>query len=142
MVTVFVLLVIGVSSATYWYIQPKTDDFTPEVSMFSYASPESQGLSNESVRELFETVQDYYDEERMVGAELMVIKNRKIVLHEVVGWMDKEKELPMEKNMLFNIRSMTKPITGTAIQILLDMGRLSLDTKVADYLAGFDNEAS
>jgi len=142
LVTVFVLLVIGVSSATYWYLYHKTDEATPKVPMFSYASPESQGLSNESVRELFETMQNYYDEERMVGAELMVIKNRKIVLHEVVGWMDREKELPMEKNMLFNIRSMTKPITGTAIQILLDMGRLSLDTKVADYLVGFDNEAS
>jgi CubicO group peptidase (beta-lactamase class C family) len=110
--------------------------------MFSYASPESQGMSNESVKELAEAVHSYFDDERMVGAELIVIKNRKIVLHEVVGWNDKEKEIHMEKNTLFNIRSMTKPITGTAVQILIDEERVSLESTASEYLAGFDNEAS
>ncbi len=65
---------------------------------FSYASPESQGLSNETMEKLAETVRNYYDEELIAGAELVVIKNRRIVLHEVVGWKDRENEIPLEKN--------------------------------------------
>ena len=109
---------------------------------FSYASPESQGLSNDTVAELAETVRDYFDKELIAGAELVVIKNRMIVLHEVVGWKDRENEIPMEKNSLFNIRSMTKPITGAAIQILIDEGQLSLESRAAEYIPGFDNEKS
>jgi len=109
---------------------------------FSYASPESQGMSNESVAELTEIVQGYYDKEEIVGAELMVIKNRKIVLHEVFGWKDMESEAPMEKNSIFNIRSMTKPVTGAAIQLLIDEGHLNLASRAADYISGFDNEKS
>jgi len=109
---------------------------------FSYASPESQGMSNESVAELTKIVQGYYEQEEIVGAELVVIKNRKIVLHEVFGWKDMESETPMEKNSIFNIRSMTKPITGAAIQLLIDEGHLNLASKAADYIPGFDNEES
>jgi CubicO group peptidase (beta-lactamase class C family) len=109
---------------------------------FTYASPESQGLSNETLTILTETVRGYLDEELIVGAELVVIKNRSIVLHEAVGWNDRENEVPMEKNSLFNIRSMTKPVTGAAVQILIDEGRLSLDTRAAEYIPGFDDEDS
>ena len=109
---------------------------------FPYASPESQGLSNEALTKLTETIRGYVDKEMIVGAEFVVIKNRHIVLHEVAGWKDRENEVPMEKNSLFNIRSMTKPVTGAAVQILIDEERLSLDTRAAEYIPGFDNEDS
>jgi CubicO group peptidase (beta-lactamase class C family) len=138
-----VSLMIIVVVAVYYVDQyNQTYPPTPEAPVFSYASPESQGISNESVAGLVDAVQSYFDEELIVGAELVVIKNRKIVLHEVVGWSDRENEIPMERNTLFNIRSMTKPITGAAIQILIDEGRLGLDSRAAEYLPGFNNEDS
>ena len=137
-----ILMLIGIVTVYYVDQYSQTNQPTPEASVFPYESPESQGISNESIDELVDTVRSYFDEELIVGAEFVVIKNRKIVLHEVVGWKDRENEIPMERNMLFNIRSMTKPITGTAIQILIDEGRLSLDSRAAEYLPGFDNENS
>ena len=136
------LMIIVVVAAYYVDEYNQTYRLTPEASVFSYTSPESQGISNESVAELADIVQSYFDEELIVGAELVVIKNRKIVLHEVVGWNDRENEIPMERDTLFNIRSMTKPITGAAIQILIDESRLRLDSRAAEYLPGFDNENS
>ena len=110
--------------------------------LFSYASPESAGITNSTMDELAATVQGYFDEDMIVGAELLVIKENSIILHEAVGWKDMDEEVPMERNTLFNIRSMTKPVTGAAIQALIDEGRISLDTKASDYITGFDNENS
>jgi CubicO group peptidase (beta-lactamase class C family) len=136
------LLMIVVVGSVYIYDQQRQTPNPTETLEFTYASPESQGLSNETLTKLTETVRDYLDEEMIVGAEFVVIKNRYIVLHEVVGWKDRESEIPMEKDSLFNIRSMTKPLTGTAIQILIDEGSLGLDSRAAEYLPGFDNENS
>jgi CubicO group peptidase (beta-lactamase class C family) len=137
-----VSLLIVIIGSVYVY-QQQGQRPTPASGMeFTYASPESQGLSNETLTILTETVRGYLDEELIVGAELVVIKNRNIVLHEGVGWKDRENEVPMEKNSLFNIRSMTKPVTGAAVQILIDEGRLRLDTKAAEYIQGFENEDS
>ncbi|MCP4212878.1 MAG: alpha/beta fold hydrolase [Halieaceae bacterium] len=109
---------------------------------FSYSPPEDQDIDPEALAELVEIVSGYVEEEKVVGAELAVVKNRKIVLHEAFGWQDKENEMDMETGSLYNIRSMTKPITGMAIQMLVDEGKLALDDRVADYLPSFDNDRS
>ena len=104
---------------------------------FTYASPESQGLENETIIELHETVQGFVDNEEIVGAEIVVIKNKKIVLHEALGWKNKENGIYLEKNTVFNLRSMTKPIIGTAIQRLIDENKINMETKVSEYIPGF-----
>jgi CubicO group peptidase (beta-lactamase class C family) len=109
---------------------------------FPEATPESQGLSSEALEALADVVQEYIDRDMAVGAELVVIKNRHTVLHEAFGWRDREAQIPMERDALFNIRSMTKPITGAAAQILIDEGKLALDDRVSDHLPGFDNDDS
>ena len=111
-------------------------------STFPQAAPESVGLSSAALSELADVVQDYVDREMVVGAELLVIKDRQTVLHEAFGLRDREAGIPMERDTLFNIRSMSKPLTGAAAQVLIDDGRLALDDRAADYLPGFDNEAS
>ena len=57
---------------------------------FPPATPESQGIPAKALRQIAEEVQRYVDEERIVGAELLVIKNRRTVLHETFGWDDRE----------------------------------------------------
>jgi CubicO group peptidase (beta-lactamase class C family) len=109
---------------------------------FPEATPESQGMSSEALAELVDVVQGYIDREMAVGAELAVIKNRHVVLHEAFGWQDREAEVPMEPDTLFNIRSMTKPITGAAAQVLVDEGLLALDDRASRYLPGFESDQS
>ena len=78
----------------------------------------------------------------IVGGELLIIKNRKTILHEVYGARDREDKRAMERDTIFNIRSMTKPLTGVAVQMLADQEKLRLDDPVAKYLPGFDNDKS
>ena len=111
-------------------------------SSFRPATPESVGFSSDALEELADTVRGYFEDGHMVGGELLVIKNRRTVLHEAFGWKDREDKKPMDLNTICNVRSMTKPFTGAAAQILIDEGKLSLDDPVAKYLPGFDNEKS
>jgi len=107
---------------------------------FPAVAPESQGVDAAKLQELADVVRTYVDDDAIVGAELLVIKNRKTILHEAFGWKDREAKIRMERETVFNIRSMTKPVTGTAAQMLVDEGRLSLDDPVARYLPAFAGE--
>ena len=99
--------------------------------------PRSQGGHR-----LLEVVRGYATNGDIVGGELMVIKNRRTVLHEAVGLSDRESKKPLKPDTIYCIRSMTKPMIGAAVQILVDEGRLSLDDTVSKYLPSFDNEKS
>jgi CubicO group peptidase (beta-lactamase class C family) len=109
---------------------------------FPQAAPEDHGIPPLALKELAGTVQGYVDEEKVVGAELLVIKDRRILLHRAFGWKDREEGIPMEPDTLFNIRSMTKPMTGTAAWMLIDEGKLALSDPVAKILPSFDNDKS
>ena len=91
---------------------------------------------------LFEGIVDLQKQYLLVGAEVLIIRNDTILLHDVVGWSDKEKGIKLQKNTIHRIRSMAKPIVATAILILLDEGKLSLDDRVASYIPAFDNPKS
>src|SRR5262249_4655372 len=109
---------------------------------FPPATPESQGIPTASVRQLADEVNGYVKAGTIVGGELLVIKNRQTILHEAFGDRDREDKRPMVPNTIFNVRSMTKPLTGVAVQMLADAGKISLDDPVAKYLPGFDNDKS
>jgi CubicO group peptidase (beta-lactamase class C family) len=113
-----------------------------EKATFPVATPESQGVSAAAVRRVAGEVEEYVKNGTIVGGELLIIKHRKTILHEVYGERDREDKRAMERGTIFNIRSMTKPLTGVVLQMLADEGKLSLDDPVAKYLPGFDNDNS
>lgn len=112
------------------------------VADFAPASPASQGVDESALLELTGAVEEFIADGSIVGAELLVVKNRRTILHRVFGAADRDDEIPMTRNTIFNIRSMTKPITGTAALMLADDGLLGLDDLAADYIDSFDHGAS
>jgi CubicO group peptidase (beta-lactamase class C family) len=109
---------------------------------FPTATPESQGLSSQSLGKLMDVVRGFAERGDIVGGELLVIKNRRTVLQGTVGLADPESKKPLEPDTIYCIRSMTKPVMGAAVQILIEEGRLSLDDTAAKYLPSFDNDKS
>lgn len=130
MVFVIALLILGTNAACLG------------AESFPAATPESQGLSSQSLGKLLDVVRGFADKGDIVGGELLVIKNRRTVLHETVGLAELETKQPLERDTIYCIRSMTKPVIGAAVQILIDEGRLSLDDTAAKYLPSFDNDKS
>ena len=106
------------------------------------ADPEIHGIPVEVLEELSATIHGHFEDDYIVGAEFLIMKSGHIIMHEAYGWMDREERKPMEPNTIFNIRSMTKMLTGVSAQILIDEGRLSLDDTVSQYLPGFNNSKS
>ena len=113
---------------------------TPGEDPFPAATPASQGLPSGALARISDLVAGFVEAEEIVGAELLIVKNRRAVMHEVFGHDDGD--LPLEKNTIFSIRSMTKPLAGAVAQMLIDDGTLGLSDPVAEHLEAFDNERS
>jgi CubicO group peptidase (beta-lactamase class C family) len=109
---------------------------------FPYGSPEEVGLSPAQIENLAASVYNWVKDNRTVGAEVLVVKDNRIVLHESSGWSDRERDRPLARNSIYRMRSMTKPFIGTSILILNETGQFNLDDTVAQYISSFDNEKS
>lgn len=78
-------------------------------------------------------------ENEIAGAVTMVLSANKVLHAECTGHADLATKRPMTTDTLFWIASMTKPVTGVAILMLQDEGRLKVSDPVAKYIPEFAN---
>jgi CubicO group peptidase (beta-lactamase class C family) len=125
------LAILGVSASV-----ARADD------PFPAATPESQGLNPAALAKLADVVQGFVDHDEIVGAELLVIQSDHTVMHRAFGWKDRSDKVAMPLDTIFCVRSMTKPVVGTAVEMLIEESKLGLDDTAAHYLTSFDNPKS
>jgi len=82
-------------------------------------------------------LQPYVDDSVMAGAVVLVANKSEILLLETVGYADLAEKKPMREDTLFWIASMTKPMTGAAVMMLVDDGKLSLDDPLEKFIPAF-----
>jgi len=82
-------------------------------------------------------LQAYVDKHSLAGAVALVATKDKILSVETVGYMDVKAKTPMRPDALFWIASQSKSITATAVLMLVDEGKLSLDDPVEKHLPEF-----
>jgi CubicO group peptidase (beta-lactamase class C family) len=75
------------------------------------------------------------------GTVTLVIKKGQVLSFEAVGYRDIETRKPMTTDTIFDIRSMTKPVTAIGIMILMEEGRLTLNDAVEKFLPEFKSSA-
>ena len=71
------------------------------------------------------------------GFVVLVARDGRVVHATATGHQDLEAGIPMSLDTRFQIASMTKPVIGTAAMILVEEGKLGLDTPVDHYLPSF-----
>ena len=98
------------------------------------ATPESQGMSSERLARGRAEVQRFLDEGKHAGAVSLVVRNGKMVDWTAYGQRDLEAGLPMEKDTIVRIYSMSKIVTSVAALTLLEEARFRLDDPIGDYL--------
>ena len=101
------------------------------------AKPEDLGFSGERLERINATMQRYVDEKKLAGVITLVARRGAVVHLGKCGMADIEAAKPMQLDTIFRIYSMTKPITSTAVLMLMEEGRLRLADPIAQYIPGF-----
>jgi CubicO group peptidase (beta-lactamase class C family) len=101
--------------------------------------PEDVGVSSERLRRIGELVQRYIDSHQISGAVTMVGRKGRIAHFEAHGLMDIESKTAMRKDAIFRMASMSKPVTGVAILILMEEGKVRLSDPVSRFIPEFKN---
>jgi CubicO group peptidase (beta-lactamase class C family) len=101
------------------------------------ASAESEGMSTERLVQLRSGMKELVDQGRLAGVVTMVSRHGKVVEFDASGKRDIAASAPMQKDSIFRIYSMSKPITGVAMMILFEEGKWQLNDPVAKYIPEF-----
>jgi len=101
------------------------------------AKPEKVGMSAERLQRLPEGMKALVDEGRLAGVVTMVARNGKVVHFDAAGKANIETGAPMQKDTIFRIYSMSKPITGVAMMMLFEEGKWQLNDPVAKHIPEF-----
>ena len=101
------------------------------------APPESVGVSAQRLRRIDDAMKRTVDEKRIAGIVTLLTRHGKIVHHNAVGVKDVRKNDPVQKDSIFRIYSMTKPITGVAMMMLFEEGKWRLDDPVSRHIPEF-----
>jgi CubicO group peptidase (beta-lactamase class C family) len=103
-------------------------------------TPEEVGFSSDRLGEITAFTRHDVDDGKLVGAVTMVARHGKVVHFKAVGNYGLDNDRPMDKDALFRIYSMTKPITTVAMMMLYEEGKFQLGDAVARHLPEFEHQ--
>ena len=99
--------------------------------------PEDVGLSAERLQRISQMIGRRISARDLAGAVTIVARKGKVAHFSAQGVMDLESKQPMAAGTIFRIASMTKPIVGVAIMMMIEEGRLHLNDPVSRYIPEF-----
>jgi len=68
------------------------------------------------------------------GAQIMIVRNGKVILEQCFGYGDIEKKTPITQDSIFAVASVTKQVTAMCIAILHERGLLDIDDDIRKYI--------
>jgi CubicO group peptidase (beta-lactamase class C family) len=92
------------------------------------------GFSGERLKRLTTAMRAHVDAGSVAGVVTLVHRHGETVHSDVLGWQDEEAKIPMRRDTLFRIASMTKPIVSVAALMLVEEGKLRLGEPVDRFL--------
>ena len=98
------------------------------------ARPEDVGLSTERLKRVAELVQRHITAGSFSGAVTLVARNGRVAYHEAYGLMDLEAKKPMGKDSIFRIMSMTKPVIGVSVMMMVEEGKVRLQDPISRFI--------
>ena len=99
--------------------------------------PEDAGFSPARLARIATVLNEDIQKDRIPGAVLAIARNGKLVYFQAFGYRDKAAGTKMTTDTIFNIASMTKPMTAVAALSLVEQGKLVIDEPISRTLPGF-----
>ena len=109
----------------------------PALTASPTAKPEEVGLSSERLARINQMIERRIAAGDLAGAVTIVARKGKVVHHSAQGMMDLDSKKPMASSSMFRIASMTKPVIGVAVMMLVEEGKLHLNDPVSRYIPQF-----
>lgn len=82
-------------------------------------------------------IQKSIEEGEYAGASALVLHRGREIYFNTFGYADREKQIPVKRDTIFRMFSMTKPVTSAAVMILAERGDIDLRDPVSKYLPCF-----
>tara|TARA_Y100000589_G_scaffold186146_1_gene176276 strand:- start:1474 stop:2643 length:1170 start_codon:yes stop_codon:yes gene_type:complete len=105
----------------------------------SLGKPSEAGLDPVILESGLRMYRKAIEKDEVRSAVILIARQGRVVVHEALGWKDKERGIPLKKTAMFRMASNTKPVVATAIAILAEQGKLRFDNPVHRHLKSFDN---
>lgn len=122
-------LLIGYSQVS---LADKHNSKTSEVSL-------NQGFSQDRLHRIVPVMQEQINKNMFPGAVTLVARNGQIVHFEATGYLDAQKKKPIQKDSIFRLASMTKPVITAAAMMLVEQGKLKLNDPITTWLPELKN---
>ncbi len=101
------------------------------------AKPEDVGLSTQRLARITEMMNRHIAAGEIAGGVTLVARHGRIAHFEATGVIDIDSKKAMTRDAVFRIASMTKPITGVAIMMMMEEGKLRITDPVSKYIPSF-----
>lgn len=100
-------------------------------------TPAAAGLCPERTQRLMDVLRREVASGRLPGAVALIARHGQIALFDSVGQQDPVSGAAMQKDSIFRIYSMTKPLVSVAVMMLVERGQLLLSDAVSQHLPEF-----
>jgi CubicO group peptidase (beta-lactamase class C family) len=101
------------------------------------SNAKTAGVNQEVLSQIPQRMKSFVDHQTVAGAVTLVAHGSDIVEFDATGMADVEAGHAMQKDTIFQIMSMTKPVTAIGIMMLAEEGKLALRDPVEEYLPEF-----
>jgi CubicO group peptidase (beta-lactamase class C family) len=108
--------------------------------LLTEAAPETVGLSPERVARIDQMCAQAIKDENLPGIVTLLARNGKIVLWKAYGMANNQEGRRLKRDDIFRIASQTKAITSTAVMMLWEEGKISLEDPISKYIPEFKNQ--
>jgi CubicO group peptidase (beta-lactamase class C family) len=115
-------------------VRPALNGAAPVFAATPTARPEDVGLSSDRLKRIGDLMDRLIAAKTFSGAVTLVARNGRIAQFETYGLMDLDSKKPMQKDAIFRIMSMTKPIVGVTIMMLVEEGKIRLVDPVSKFI--------
>lgn len=130
-----------VAASLAWCWLPAASAAPPDGLVADRSAAAAVGIDRTVLDRIPPRMEEFVRQGQLSGAVTLVARQGRVVHLAAVGQADIETHRPMTTDALFAVASMTKPITATAVMILVDEGKVSLDDPASKFIPEFKQAA-
>src|ERR1041385_2908258 len=93
----------------------------------------------QAIGAIAEKMKEAVAQNEVAGVVTLVANKEKILHLDATGFADVSNQTPLSRDAIFWIASMSKPVTGAAVMMMQEQGKLSIDDPVEKYIPEFAN---